>query len=76
MGMPLRLTFKDQDYWFQIENERLITKGTIEIPVILEDQSVLIIRRGDNWVLEENILGLPSELIQAMGRAIETRFRL
>jgi hypothetical protein len=76
MGMPLKLTLQDKDYWFQIENERLVTKGTIEIPIIFDGKSVLLLRKGNKWILEANSVGLADDLIQAMGRALELRFRL
>ena len=76
MGMPLRLTFEGKDYWFQIENERLITKGTVEIPIVFEGASLTLLRNGKSWLIEGNGTGLSSDLVHAIGRAIESRCRL
>lgn len=76
MGMPLRLTFEGKDYWFQIENERLIAKGTVEIPIVFEGASVTLLRNGKSWLIEGNGTSLSPDLVHAIGRAIESRFRL
>jgi hypothetical protein len=76
MGMPLRITFKDTDYNFQVINKEPITKSTLEIPIILDGQAIYLVKENGRWHLKEPKEGANPDLIQAVGRAIELRFRL
>ena len=76
MGMPLRLTFNDKDYTFQILNEKPITKQTTEIPLSLENKSIVVIKEATGWNLKEADESLNRDLIGAIGKAIELRYRL
>jgi len=76
MGMPLRITFRDIDYRFQVINKEPVTKNTVEIPIIFEDQTIWLVKGSKGWKLKEEIANVDEGLIQAIGRAIELRFRL
>ena len=76
MGMPLRITFKDKDYNFQVANTEPITKATARIPIILQGQNLNLVKGTKSWALENHEENIDAALIQAIGRAIELRFRL
>ena len=76
MGMPLRITFNDQDYNFQVANTEPITKQTVEIPIILNGETLNLVKGSKGWSPKTEKNGLDIQLIQAIGRAIELRFRL
>ena len=76
MGMPLRITFRDSDYNFQVVNKEPITKSTVEIPIILNGEILNLLKGSKGWNMKEEVSGIDAKLIQAIGRAIELRFRL
>lgn len=76
MGMPLRITFNDNDYTFQVVNTEPITKKTVEIPIILNGETLVLIKGLNGWSSKLDNKDLDIYLIQAIGRAIELRFRL
>ena len=76
MGMPLRITFNDKDYNFQVVNTEPITKTTVEIPIILNGETVNLVKGVKGWNLKAETENIDLYLIQAIGRAIELRFRL
>ena len=76
MGMPLRITFNDHDYNFQVANTEPIIKQTVEIPIILNGETLNLVKGLKGWSPKIQISGLDIQLIQAIGRAIELRFRL
>ena len=76
MGMPLRITFRDRDYSFQVVNEEPITRDTTEIPIILNGETLKLIKGSNGWNTKEAVAGIDAEIVEAIGRAIELRFRL
>ena len=74
--MPLRITFNDKDYNFQVVNTEPITKSTVEIPIILNGETVSLVKGSKGWNLKAETENIDLYLIQAIGRAIELRFRL
>lgn len=76
MGMPLRITFRDTDYSFQVINKEPVTKSTVEIPIILNGETLNLVKGSKGWNMKEEVSGIDAELIQAIGRAIELRFRI
>lgn len=68
--------FRDRDYYFQVVNKEPITKGTVEISIILNGETLNLVKGSKGWNMKEEISGVDSELIQAIGRAIELLFRL
>jgi len=76
MGMPLRITFNDRDYSFQVTTTQPITKDTIEIPIVVNGESLTLIKGVKGWSSKNVSEELDANLIQAIGRAIELRLRL
>lgn len=78
MGLPLRITFKDNDYVYQIIDSKNINQNTTEIELLLNGEKIEIIRdiklvwkqkQGDHPELD-------SELVQALGRSVSLRLRM
>lgn len=74
--MTLRITFKDIDYNFKVDNIEPISKATTRIPIIIEGENIVLIKDSKGWHPEAESDKINSELGQAIGRAIELRFRL
>ncbi|HWZ16846.1 MAG TPA: hypothetical protein VNW95_16530 [Mucilaginibacter sp.] len=77
MGLPLRITFKDDDYVYQIVESKQINNTTNEIELLLNGEKVELIR--DNklvWKQKDDIQSLDSELVQALGRSVSLRLRM
>ena len=74
--MILRITFKENDYNFQVVNSSPITKTTVEIPILLQGQSLVLLKGSKGWALSEPNDSVDPDLIAAIGRAIELRYRL
>jgi hypothetical protein len=76
MGLPLRLTFKDKDYHYLINNSNQINSTTTEFSIMLDGETVELMKDEKNvWVLK-NGGSLDPELVQALGRSVSLRLRL
>lgn len=77
MGLPLRITFNDTDYVYQIVDSKLIDKHTTEIELILEGEKIGLIRDVRLvWKQKQGSQAIDSELIQALGRSVSLRLRM
>jgi hypothetical protein len=77
MGLPLRITFKDNDYVYQIVDSKQINNNTTEIELLLNGEKIGIIRDMKLvWKQKEGAPELDSELIQALGRSVSLRLRM
>ena len=77
MGLPLRITFKDKDYVYQIDNNSPITKATTNLVVILNGDTVELNKDAKSvWVQKEGEKNIDPELAQAVGRSVSLRFRV
>ena len=77
MGLPLRITFNDQDYIYQIVNSKLINKNTTELELLLNNEKVDLIKDAKNvWVQKNGELTIDPELAQAIGRSVSLRLRM
>jgi hypothetical protein len=57
MGLPLRITFKDNDHVYQILNIKLINQHTIELELVLDGEKVVIEKDSKNrWIQKEGEL--------------------
>jgi hypothetical protein len=77
MGLPLRITFKDTDYIYQIVNSKLIDKHTTEIELIFLGEKIALtkdVKQG--WLLKHGDAGIDPELVQALGRSVSLRLRM
>lgn len=72
----LRLTFKDKDYNYQISNSKHIDKGTTEFSLMLNGETVELIKSSNNIWVQKNGITIDPELIQALGRSVSLRLRL
>jgi hypothetical protein len=77
MGQPLRMTFKDNDYIYQITDSKEIDFNTTEIELLIDNAKVCFIRdKNLIWKQKDGTVQLDSELIQALGRSVSLRFRM
>ena len=77
MGLPLRITFKDKDYIYQIVNSKLIDKHTTELELIWCGEKIELIKDDkQGWVLKNGDTTIDGELVQALGRSVSLRLRM
>jgi len=77
MGLPLRITFKDNDYIYQIIDSKSINHNTNEIELLLNGEKVELVRDIKLvWKQKEGSQELDSDLIQALGRSVSLRLRM
>jgi hypothetical protein len=77
MGLPLRITFNDKDYVYQIVNSKLINKNTTELELLLNDEKVELIKDIKNiWIQKDGHPAIDPDLAQALGRSISLRLRM
>jgi hypothetical protein len=77
MGLPLRITYKDKDYVYQIVNSSNITKATTELEILLDDKKIALMKDARKvWVQKEGDTHLDPELVEALGRSVSLRFRM
>ena len=77
MGMPLRITFNDKDYVYQIVNSKLINQHTTELDILLDgDQIALIKDERRVWVQKDGEKTVDPELVEALGRSVSLRLRM
>ncbi|GAC1311205.1 MAG: hypothetical protein NVSMB24_30090 [Mucilaginibacter sp.] len=77
MGLPLRITFKDDDYVYQIIESKQINNTTNEIELLLNGEKIELIRDTKLvWKLKDDNQSLDSELVQALGRSVSLRLRM
>ncbi len=76
MGLPLRITFNDRDYVYQIVNSNLINKNTTELELMLNGEKLHLIKENSVWRLREPEPVLDPEFVQALGRSVSLRMRM
>jgi hypothetical protein len=77
MGLPLRITYKDKDYVYQVMNTSSITNATTELKILIDGKNVELVKDERSvWVQKEGDLDLEPELVQALGRSVSLRFRM
>jgi len=77
MGLPLRITFKENDYVYQIINSKLINQYTTEFDILLNGDKVSLIKDDKMlWVQKDEVKSVDPELINALGRSVSLRLRL
>jgi len=77
MGLPLRITFKDKDYVYQILDSKHINHKLTEIDLLLNGEPIGLLRDTDLvWKLKTNSQDIDSELVQALGRSVSLRLRM
>ncbi|MFI5137519.1 MAG: hypothetical protein ACHQIM_06805 [Sphingobacteriales bacterium] len=77
MGLPLRITFKDNDYVYQIVNSKLIDQYTTEFDILLNGDKISLIKDEKKlWVQKDDVKSIDPELVHALGRSVSLRLRL
>jgi hypothetical protein len=77
MGLPLRITYNDKDYVYQIIDSKLINQNTIELQLLLNGEKVGLIKNDKRvWVQKDEDKSLDPEFIQALGRSVSLRLRM
>lgn len=76
MGLPLRITFNDQDYIYQIVNSNLINQNTTELELLLNGEKLQLVKDKTIWIQREGDQSLDPELVQALGRSVSLRLRM
>jgi hypothetical protein len=77
MGLPLRITFNDKDYVYQINNSHLINQTTVELELLLNGEKVSLIKDAKQvWVQKDGLVTLDPGLVQALGRSVSLRLRM
>jgi hypothetical protein len=77
MGLPLRITFKDKDYVYQIVDSKHINHKLTEIDLLLNGEPIALLRDIDLiWKLKIDSQDIDSELVQALGRSVSLRLRM
>jgi len=77
MGLPLRLTFKDKEFVYQIIDSKHINHKLTEIELLLNGERIDLIRDVNLvWKTKDEHLEFDSELAQALGRSVSLRMRM
>jgi hypothetical protein len=77
MGLPLRITYNDKDYVYQIIDSKLINQNTIELNLLLDGEKVELIKNDKKvWIQKNESNPLDPELVQALGRSVSLRLRM
>jgi len=76
MGLPLRITYNDRDYVYQIENSNLINQNTVELNLLLNGEKLKLIKEKTIWIQKEGEQTLDPDFVQALGRSVSLRLRM
>jgi hypothetical protein len=77
MGLPLRITFNDKDYVYEIVNSNLINRNTTELHLVLNGENLELIKDERSvWIQKDNAISLDPELVEALGRSVSLRLRM
>ncbi|WP_423146419.1 hypothetical protein [Rubrolithibacter danxiaensis] len=77
MGLPLRITYKDKDYLYQIVNSSSINNLTREVEILLNGEKVELVKDArEIWTQKNGDTALDPEFAQALGRSVALRFRM
>jgi len=77
MGLPLRITFDDKDYIYQILNTNLINKNTTELELVFNGEKLqLVMDERKTWIQKDSVTTIDPNLVQALGRSVSLRLRM
>jgi len=77
MGLPLRITFNDTDYIYQIIDSKIINQYTTELQLLVNGEKVELIKNDKRvWIQKDELKSLDPELVQALGRSVSLRLRM
>lgn len=76
MGLPLRITFNDTDYVYQI-NTSPITPATSELEILLNGEKIVLQKDARRvWIQTGEGPAIEPDFAQALGRSVALRFRM
>ena len=76
MALPMRITFNDKDYVYYINNSSSINKATTELQILLNGETLDLVKNDKKIWIQKGENTLDPEFIQAIGRSISLRFRM
>lgn len=77
MALPMRITFDDKDYIYQILNTNLINKDTTQLELIFNGEKLeLVMDERKTWVQKDQSKSVDPDLVQALGRSVSLRLRM
>jgi hypothetical protein len=77
MGLPLRITYNEQDYVYQILDSKKINQYTTELQLLVNGEKVILIKNERRvWVQNDEQKSLDPELVEALGRSVSLRMRM
>ncbi|EOR94125.1 hypothetical protein ADIARSV_2738 [Arcticibacter svalbardensis MN12-7] len=76
MRQALNFMFKDLEYDFQVIKFPTVSPSYIEVQVLLNHVTRTLVKSTAKWQLKENNGIHDEDLIEAVGQAIDERYRL
>jgi len=77
MGLPLRITFNEQDYVYQILDSKKINQYTTELQLLVNGEKVALIKNEQRvWIQNDEQKSLDPQLVEALGRSVSLRMRM
>lgn len=77
MGLPMRITYNDTDYIYEILNNTAINKETTELRISFDGKEIVLVKDDKNvWVQNGGEFKVEPDLAQALGRSVSLRFRM
>ncbi|GAA4308275.1 hypothetical protein GCM10023149_02140 [Mucilaginibacter gynuensis] len=75
MGLPLRITYNNNDIKFTLLTEKPST-GVGDLEILIDGNTHRLRRFGNDWAEAGETTLLDSGLVKAIGKAIALRYRL
>lgn len=77
MGLPLRITFNEKDYVYQIVDSKLIDNNSTELQLLLDGEKINLVKNEKRvWIQKDDNKSIDPELVQALGRSVSLRLRM
>ena len=77
MGLPLRITYKEKDYVYEIVNSSPINRTTTELEILVDGEKICLTKDLRKvWVQTDGDKPIDPEFAQALGRSVSLRFRM
>lgn len=76
MGLPLRITYNNNDHVYGIVDSKLINKDTVEMALVLDGEEILIEKDSKGCWVQKSGETFDPDLIQALGRSVSLRLRM
>lgn len=77
MSLPLRITFKDNDFVYQVLNSASLNKASRELEILVNQEKIAIVKdANERWIQSGGECLLDPDFVQAIGRSVALRFRM